>query len=172
MGVSTLLVWLASLVPFFVPATAIAQTPSRPVKLGIDVLLDSRIDVVAGKRVGLITNASAVDGRLVPTLDRLRADGRVNLVQLYAPEHGLGGAMANGKSDRKGMDSRTGLPIEGLFGSQSAPSPKSLARIDVLLFDVQDIGSRTYTYATTLGRSMIANVSRRALRMASGEMMA
>ena len=65
--------------------------PQPAVKLGVDVLLDSRIDLVAGKRVGLVTNASGVDGRLVPTSLRLHEDKRVKLVQLFAPEHGLVG---------------------------------------------------------------------------------
>lgn len=137
-------------------AHEVAPATRVPVKLGVDVLLDSRVDLIAGKRVGLVTNASAVDGSLVPTLDRLRADPRVNLVQLYSPEHGLGGAMANGRSDHKGIDPDTGLPIEGLFGRNARPSPKSLARVDVLVFDIQDIGSRTYTYISTLGHVMIA----------------
>jgi len=150
------LLLLSLIVTRLAVADEIAPPPRVPVRLGIDVLLEKRIDLVAGKRVGLITNASAVDGRLVQTLDRLRSDPRVSVVQLYAPEHGLGGSMPNGMSDRKGIDSATGLPIEGLFGGNSRPSPASLARIDVLVFDIQDIGSRTYTYVSTLGHAMIA----------------
>jgi len=148
--VSLMSMTLAMLAPGPKPALA------KPVTLGIDVLLNERIDLVAGKRLGLITNASAVDSQLVPTLERLRTDKRVNLVQLYAPEHGLGGAMDNGKSDRKGTEGSTQLPIEGLFGRQNRPSAASLARIDILVFDIQDIGSRTYTYVSTLGNAMMA----------------
>ena len=122
------------------------------VKLGIEVLLEKRIDLVAGKRVGLITNDSAVDGDLVTTLDRLRTDKRVTLVQLYSPEHGLRGTEANGQSDGHGKDGDTRLPVEGLLGN--GPSARSLKRLDVLIFDIQDIGSRTYTYVSTLGLAM------------------
>lgn len=145
---------MALLTTLFAPTAQAA--PATPVMLGIDVLLSERIDLVTSRKIGLITNASAVDGQLVPTLDRLRDDPRVNVVQLYAPEHGLGGALNNGRSDRKGREARTELPIEGLFGRQNRPSPPSLARIDLLVFDIQDIGSRTYTYISTLGNAMQA----------------
>jgi len=145
---------MALLTTLFAPTAQAA--PATPVMLGIDVLLSERIDLVTSRKIGLITNASAVDGQLVPTLDRLRDDPRVNVVQLYAPEHGLGGALNNGRSDRKGREARTELPIEGLFGRQNRPSPSSLARIDLLVFDIQDIGSRTYTYISTLGNAMQA----------------
>lgn len=136
------------LLAFSLPAWA------DPVRLGVDVLLDSRIDLVAGKRVGLVTNPSAVDSHLVQTLDRLLADKRVQLTQLYAPEHGLRGALPNGAGGITGVDPLSGVPVEALWGKKDRPSPESLARVDVLLFDIQDIGSRTYTYATTLGQVM------------------
>lgn len=132
-------------------------TAAEPVvQLGIDVLLSERIDLLAGKRVGLLTNPAAVDQYLVSTLDRMVADKRITLRQLYAPEHGLSGATANGTSNSKGIDGRTGLPVQGLFGEELAPTPESLARIDVLVFDLQDIGSRTYTYVSSLGKLMWA----------------
>lgn len=123
------------------------------IRLGIEVLLDKRIDLVAGKRIGLVTNASAVDGQLVPTIDRMLADKRLTLTQLYAPEHGLRGALPNGATGKTGVDPVSNLPVEGLFGKTN-PSPESLEHVDVLVFDIQDIGSRTYTYATTLGQVM------------------
>lgn len=128
------------------------------VRLGIDVLLSERIDLVKGKRVGLITNTSAVDGKLTLTVDRLIEDKRVRLVQLFSPEHGLGGFMRSGRSDRGTVYEHKGrrIPVEGLFGRRRRPSSEALRRIDVLLFDIQDIGSRTYTYITTLGLAMEA----------------
>lgn len=130
--------------------------PAEPVVPGIEVLLTDRIDLVAGKRVGLLTNPAAVDRKLVSTLDRLRSDPRVKLAQLWAPEHGLAAATPNGTSNIKGVEARTKLPIEGLFGDRTAPSAETLARVDVLLFDLQDIGSRTYTYVSSLGKVMQA----------------
>lgn len=131
-------------------------TAHARVKLGIDVLLDSRIELVAGKRVGLVTNASGVDGALTPTVDRIASDKRVKLVQIFAPEHGLRGALANGDGGGDYVDPDTRVPVEGLFGKRSEPSAEALKRVDVVLFDIQDIGSRTYTYITTLGKVMTA----------------
>lgn len=137
----------------------VEEVADDPVKLGVDVLLDSRIELVKGKRVGLITNASAVDGALNLTVDRLIEDERVNVVQLYSPEHGLTGSMRNGQSD-KGDQVYTHagqrVPVQGLTGKHFRPTPETLKRVDVLLFDIQDIGSRTYTYISTLGLAMEA----------------
>ncbi len=123
---------------------------------GIEVLLTDKIALVAGKRLGLLTNPAAVDRQLVSTLDRLRADKRIKLTQLWAPEHGLAAATLNGTSNAPGIEPHTGLPIEGLFGERTAPSDETLQRVDVVLFDLQDIGSRTYTYVSTLGKVMQA----------------
>ncbi len=125
------------------------------VRPGIEVLVDEQLDLVRDKRVGLLTNPSAVDSQLVPTLDRLRKVG-VEVTQLYAPEHGISAALANGKGGDKGIDAGSGLPVEPVWGAHFSPSKASLERIDVLVFDIQDLGSRTYTFATTLGKLMIA----------------
>ena len=119
------------------------------------MLVEEQLDLVRDKRVGLLTNPSAVDSQLVPTLDRLRKVG-VEVTQLYAPEHGIAAALANGKGGDKGVDPGSGLPVEPVWGAHFSPSKASLERIDVLVFDIQDLGSRTYTFATTLGKLMIA----------------
>ncbi len=131
------------------------RAPS-PVKLGVDVLLDSDAKVLAGKRVGLITNPSGVDGELVATADRLFADKRFQLVQLYGPEHGIRGDAYAGDTVGDTLDPKTKLPVESLYGKSKRPSPESLARVDVLVFDIQDIGSRTYTFISTLGEALYA----------------
>ena len=148
LALAALLVTAASLLPVAVQA--------QQVTLGVEVLLNERIDLLANKRVGLLTNPAAVNRELVATLDLLRAHPKVKLAQLYAPEHGLAAATGNGTSNQKGVDGRSGVPLEGLFGKRSAPSAESLARIDVLVFDLQDIGSRTYTYVSTLGKVLWA----------------
>ncbi|MCZ6596125.1 MAG: DUF1343 domain-containing protein, partial [Planctomycetota bacterium] len=124
--------------------------------LGIDVLLSERIELVQEKRVGLITNPSGVDARGVPTVDRLMRDARVELVQLFGPEHGIRGEVDAGDRIGDEIDPITGLAVESLYGASRRPSAESLAKIDVLLFDIQDVGSRTYTYVSTLGEAMIA----------------
>lgn len=134
----------------------LAAEPLDRVRLGIEVLLDERIELVAGKRVGLITNPAGVDGALVPTVDRLAADGRFELVQLYGPEHGIRGEVAAGDAVDDAVDARTGIPVESLYGARRRPSNASLERLDVLLFDLQDVGVRCYTYVSTLGEAMRA----------------
>ncbi len=130
------------------------------VELGVDVLLGSpeapELALVRGKRVGLVTNPSGVDRALVPTVDRLAADERVDLVQLFGPEHGIRGDAYAGDDVGDERDPVTGLPVESLYGARKAPSAEALERVDVLLFDIQDIGSRTYTYISTLGETMLA----------------
>lgn len=135
-----------------VPASPLLAGPVKP---GIEVLIADKLDLVRDKRVGLLTNPSAVDSQLVPTLNRLRQAG-VEVTQLFAPEHGIEAALANGKGGAKGIDAASGLPVEPVWGAHFSPSQASLDRIDVLIYDIQDIGSRTYTFATTLGKLMVA----------------
>jgi uncharacterized protein YbbC (DUF1343 family) len=142
------------------PAAAAPDThPKIQVELGIDVLLapgSAQIAALTGKRIGLITNPSGVDGRLVPTADRLARDPRLKLVQLYGPEHGIRGEVPAGDPVEDARDPVTGLPVQSLYGRTRRPTPESLAGVDALLFDIQDIGSRTYTYISTLGEAMRA----------------
>ena len=138
--------------------TTQAPAPQR-VQLGIDVLLEQDspwAQRLAGKKLGLVTNPSGVDGELVPTADRLAADERLDLVQLYGPEHGIRGDVAAGDSIGDERDAVSGLPVQSLYGSRKAPTAESLATLDALVFDIQDIGSRTYTYVSTLGEVMKA----------------
>lgn len=136
--------------------TIILANSNAKVSLGVDVLFESRMHLITGKRVGLVTNISAVDSNLVPTYQRFIESKSFTVTQLYTPEHGLYAALANGRSDRRGIEPLTKIPIEGLFGRHQEPSPASLKRVDVIVFDLQDIGSRTYTYITTLGFVMKA----------------
>jgi len=132
---------------------------SERVELGVDVLLakDSKfIELVQGKKLGLITNPSGVDRALIPTADRLAHDPRVKLVQLYGPEHGIRGDVAAGDQVGDERDAATGLPVQSLYGKTKRPSPESLANLDAVLFDIQDVGSRTYTYISTLGEALKA----------------
>jgi uncharacterized protein YbbC (DUF1343 family) len=121
---------------------------------GIDVLRDEGFERLRGHRVGLITNASgrARDG--ASTVDLLASAPGVELAALFTPEHGLD-ASQDGKVP-SGRDDRTGLPVYSLYGDSFAPSDDSLANLDTLVFDIQDVGTRFFTYASTMRRAMVA----------------
>lgn len=114
------------------------------VQFGVDVLLAADFAPLAGQRVGLFTNLSAVDATLTPTYRRF-IEGNVNLVALFGPEHGLGGSAADGLAVASGRDA-SGVPVYSLYGSTFAPTREMLDGIDVLVCDIQDIGVRYYTY--------------------------
>jgi len=117
---------------------------------GIDVLLTDSLHLVRGKRVGLITNQTGVDAAGVPTIDRLARAPGVRLVALFAPEHGIRGRAAPGEPVSDSVDAATGIPIYSLYGASRAPTAAQLARLDVLVVDLQDVGARPYTYVSTV----------------------
>lgn len=130
-----------------------------PVKTGIEVLRDSGFEALKGKRVGLVTNPTGVDARLISTVDILDSAARTGtfkLAALYGPEHGVRGNAAAGERVASGNDPRTGVQVFSLYGATRKPTPQMLEEIDVLVFDIQDIGTRSYTYISTLGRVMEA----------------
>ena len=143
------------------PAAVTARPPAaarrRPVLAGVDVLFADSARLVTGQRVGLITNAAAVDRAGVPTIDRLAHAPGVRLVALFAPEHGIRGTAAPGAAVGDTVDAATGIPIYSLYGSRrGAPSPEQMRALDVLVVDLPDAGARTWTYVSTMVRSMRA----------------
>lgn len=117
---------------------------------GIEVLLRDSLHLLRGKRVGLITNPSGRDRRGTSTIDLLfRAPG-VKLTALFGPEHGLRGAVEAGAKVASSVDSATGVPIFSLYGDTRVPTAEMLANVDVLVYDIQDVGARTYTYQWTM----------------------
>ncbi len=122
------------------------------------MLLRDSLDLVQGKRVGLLTNRAGVDAHGVSTVRRLVAAG-VRLVELFSPEHGFGEAAAPGATVADTVDATTGLPIYSLYGANRAPTPAELARLDVLLVDLQDVGARPFTYVSTTILAMRAAVA-------------
>ena len=134
----------------------VAPSARAQVAPGINTLAARNFDVLSGKRVGLVTNQTGVtrDGRA--TIDVLRAAPNVSLVALYAPEHGVRGEVAAGKLVKTYRDSSTGLPVYSLYGSTKRPTAAMLRGVDVLVFDIQDIGSRSYTFISTMGECMKA----------------
>jgi len=126
------------------------------VKLGIDVLEERQFAELKGKRVGLITNATGIDSNGTSTVDILRRAPGVQLVALFGPEHGVYGADWAGQYVESSTDTHTGLPVYSLYGPTRKPTPEMLQGIDVLVYDIQDIGCRSYTFISTLGLAMEA----------------
>ena len=129
-------------------------TTRATVELGIDVLAQRDYAILAGKRVGLITNQTGIDSHGMRT--RMLLKKHCNLVALYTPEHGLDGTEKAGRYVRSRRDRVTGLIAHSLYGPTRKPTPEMLRGIDVLVFDMQDIGCRGYTYISTMGRCMEA----------------
>ncbi|HKG95950.1 MAG TPA: DUF1343 domain-containing protein [Gemmatimonadaceae bacterium] len=127
-----------------------AAQATAPVAPGIEVLLEDSLHLVRGKRVGLITNHTGRDRAGRRTIDRLFEAPGVRLVALYGPEHGLAGVARGGAQIASATDSATGLPIYSLYGSTRVPTPAMLDSVDVLVYDIQDVGARVYTYVWTM----------------------
>jgi uncharacterized protein YbbC (DUF1343 family) len=145
---------LALLFAFLCTAEAFGQIPS--VTTGIEVLRDELFAPLKGKRVGLITNPTGVDSRLRSTVDILKSAPGVNLVALFGPEHGVRGDHAAGDRVDSYTDKETGLPVYSLYGKTRKATPEMLKGIDVLVYDIQDIGCRSYTFISTMGLAMEA----------------
>lgn len=129
---------------------------SAKVKSGIEVLSASGFKQLQGKRVGLITNATGVNSSLVSTIDLLFKAPGVKLVALFGPEHGVRGDHSAGDKVDTYTDNKTGLIVYSLYGKNNKPGADQLKDIDVLVYDIQDIGCRSYTYISTMGLAMEA----------------
>ncbi len=126
------------------------------VKTGIDVLRERGFDILQGKRIGLITNPTGLTSDMQSTVDVLFNAPGVNLVALYSPEHGVRGDIDAGKEINGFNDPRTGLPVYSLYGRTRRPTKEMLQGIDMLVYDIQDIGVRSYTFISTMGLAMEA----------------
>jgi len=155
-------------IPLFAALT-LACAPSAPVSVapsqsagvvpGIEVLLTDSLHLIRGKRVGLLTNHSGRDRNGTSSIDRLfRAPG-VRLTALYGPEHGIRGVAKAGEKIGSSVDSATGVPVYSLYGDAKVPTAEMLKDIDVLLYDIQDVGARVYTYEWTL--ALVANAAKK-----------
>ena len=123
---------------------------------GIEVLESNGFEELLGKRVGLVTNPSGVDRQLRSTIDILFEAPQVNLVALYGPEHGVRGDAYAGDHVESSKDPKTGLPVYSLYGPTREPTQKMLEGVDVMVYDIQDVGTRSYTFISTLGLVMRA----------------
>lgn len=131
-------------------------TSAQGVRPGVEVLLSDSLHLVSSRRVGLITNHTGIDSDGVATIDRLYDHPAVDLVALFAPEHGIRGAAEAGVEVSDETDGETGLPIHSLYGATLRPTPEMLEGVEVLAFDIQDIGARYYTYVSTMALGMEA----------------
>jgi uncharacterized protein YbbC (DUF1343 family) len=121
---------------------------------GVDVLAADQCRALRGRRIGLITNHTGVTRDQRATLDLLATTQDVLLLTLFSPEHGIRGEVDAPVAD--GVDAKTGLPIHSLYGARTRPTPEQLHGLDTLVYDIQDVGARFYTYISTLGRCMEA----------------
>ena len=137
-------------------SASVADAKQPVVKPGIEVLRDSGFQRLVGKRVGLVTNPSGVDSQLRSTIDILFNAPGVDLVALYGPEHGVRGDVYAGGAVTDAIDAKTGLPVYSLYGATRKPTKEMLKGIDIMVYDIQDVGARSYTFISTLGLVMEA----------------
>lgn len=135
---------------------ALALGVNAHVKPGVEVLRDRGFEGLKGKRVGLITNPTGVDNNLKSTIDILHEAEGVTLVGLYAPEHGVRGDVHAGDHVDNMTDPATGVTVYSIYGKNRKPTAEMLKDVDVLVYDIQDIGCRSYTFISTMGLAMEA----------------
>ena len=140
---------------------ASASAQKAKVKTGIEVLKERHFDILVGKRVALITNPTGITSNFQSTIDILYSASGVRLVALLSPEHGIRGDVPAGKEANNGFDVVTGLPVYSLYGRTRKPTEEMLDSVDVIVYDIQDIGVRSYTYISTLGLAMEAAAERK-----------
>ncbi len=140
------------LVLFILTSLTSAQkvNPNNEIVFGADRLLSEYSNLIEGKRIGIVTNPSALLSNGVHLVDTLFEDKRFNVTALFGPEHGIRGKAPAGEKVNDNTDSKTGLPVYSLYGKNKQPSKEMLKNVDVLLFDIQDVGARFYTYISTL----------------------
>ncbi|MGM7721482.1 exo-beta-N-acetylmuramidase NamZ family protein [Metabacillus sp. Hm71] len=144
-----------SMVPS-VNVSALKEKKKQKVTPGVEVLLGDQKELLKGKRVGLITNPTGVDSKLTSIVDLLHEDPDIELTALYGPEHGVRGDAQAGEYVDFYVDEKTGLPVYSLYGQTRKPTPEMLENVDVLVFDIQDVGTRYYTYIYTMAYAMEA----------------
>ena len=137
------------------PSTGATGSRAR-ITLGDDDFVDHVWRELNGRAVGIVTNPSGITSSGTPLIDAVHANPRIALKALFGPEHGIRGVVGAGETVGSSVDQRTGLPIYSLYGPTRHPSAQMLDGIDVLLFDIQDVGARPYTYVSTMAYIMEA----------------
>ncbi len=141
---------------FYILFLIVSFVAYSQVKTGVEMLREGGFECLRGKRVGLVTNPTGVDSNLKSTVDILFEAEEVNLVALYGPEHGVRGDVVAGEKVNDQIDAKTGLKVYSLYGKTRKPTAEMLAGVDVLVYDIQDIGCRSYTFISTMGKVMEA----------------
>lgn len=136
------------------------ENPIQPAMPGLDVLVEEKLDLLRGKRIGLVTNHTALSANGDHILDVLIEIPTVKITALFAPEHGIRGDREGGEFIESYSDSLTGILVYSLYGKTQKPTSSMLDSVDILLFDIQDIGARFYTYISTMGLAMEAAAER------------
>ena len=144
-----------SLTIFFMLLIGTTVVSAQRVRVGADVLLEKHLDLLMGKRVGVVCNHTSILSNGTHLVDTLLRRG-VTITALFAPEHGIRGQAAAGANVENETDARTGLPVLSLYGGTKKPTIEMLHNVDVIVFDMQDVGARFYTYVSTMGYVMMS----------------
>lgn len=129
---------------------------AQKVETGIDVLQKTNYSILKGKKIGIITNPTGVNRNLESTIDLLHATNAIDVKVLFSPEHGIRGDHAAGEKIATYTDQKTGIKVYSLYGKQRRPNAKMLKGLDAIVYDIQDIGVRSYTYISSMGLLMEA----------------
>lgn len=165
--VPALLLVVASMHMLARPAAQVARpaassTAAGAIRPGIEVFLENVPAAIRGTRVGLITNHSGIDRSKALDIDLIAARRDLTLVALFAPEHGIRGAAPAGAKITDEIDAKTGVPVYSLYGGDDrGPTPEMLKNVDALVYDLQEVGGRTWTYVSTMALSMQAAAAKR-----------
>ncbi|HEY4440074.1 MAG TPA: DUF1343 domain-containing protein [Candidatus Elarobacter sp.] len=136
----------------FMPQLAVAKTPQ--VRLGDDQFVADAWRDLRGRTIGIVTNQTGVLSSGEALIDAVHRNGQIAVKALFGPEHGIRGTATAGETVGSSTDEKTGLPVHSLYGPTRHPTAQMLDGIDVLLFDIQDVGARTYTYVSTMAYVM------------------
>ncbi len=135
---------------FLVSITCATPNSNTKVISGADLLISENLDIIKGKNLGIVTNHTAVLASGIHLVDSLVNIPQVKVTALFGPEHGIRGDAPDGLKVSDGKDSKTGIPVYSLYGKINKPTPEMLKDVDVLIFDIQDIGARFYTFISTM----------------------
>jgi uncharacterized protein YbbC (DUF1343 family) len=152
----TILMLALSALPAEKEVSAHKEKKKNKVTPGVEVLLDDQKERLKGKKVGLITNPTGIDSKMNSIVDLLNEDPEIELTALFGPEHGVRGDAQAGAYVESYIDEKTGLPVYSLYGQTKKPTPEMLENVEVLVFDIQDVGTRHYTFIYTMAYAMEA----------------